>query len=166
MFATVFSATGNVVSGNVTTIGQISAVGNVRGGNVLTTGYVSAFGNITGGNILGNGRLLTGINTIANGNSNVLVGTSGGNISVNVNGISPIAVFTPLGETITGSLSVTGNITGSYFLGNGSQLTGIVTGRSLTVGTRTAPVTIPLTAAGTFTVSTRNSGNVVINVTT
>jgi hypothetical protein len=63
-----------------------------------------------------------------------------------------------------GQVSATGNITGSYLFGNGSQLIGI--GRSLTIGTRSVPVVIPLTASGNFTVGTRNSGNVVITTTT
>jgi len=46
-----FSATGNIVGGNVTTTGQVSATGNVTGGNLLTGGLISSTGNITGGNI-------------------------------------------------------------------------------------------------------------------
>jgi hypothetical protein len=171
----VISSTGNVVGGNIRTGGAVSATGNI-----LTGSAVSATGNITGNYIFGNGASLTGINvsagnSIQNGNSNVLVGSSGGNISINVAGISPVALFTPAGESVTGIISASGNvtggnlttggnITGAYLLGNGSQLTGI--GRSLTVGTRSVPFVIPLTANGNFTVGTRSSGNVVITVTT
>jgi hypothetical protein len=183
----VISSTGNVVGGNIRTGGAVSATGNIltgsavsATGNILTGSAVSATGNITGNYIFGNGASLTGINvsagnSIQNGNSNVLVGSSGGNISINVAGISPVALFTPAGESVTGIISASGNvtggnlttggnITGAYLLGNGSQLTGI--GRSLTVGTRSVPFVIPLTANGNFTVGTRSSGNVVITVTT
>ena len=59
--ATTVSATGNIVGGNIATVGTanlstilsttISAAGNVTGGNILTGGLISATGNITGGNI-------------------------------------------------------------------------------------------------------------------
>jgi hypothetical protein len=36
-------------------------------------------------------------------------------------------IYGPSGSTSTANLSVTGNITGNYFIGNGSQLTGVIT---------------------------------------
>jgi hypothetical protein len=171
--ATIHSATGNVVAGNVRTVGQVSATGNVTGGNLVTVG------NVSGNFILGNGSQLTGLalstNTIQNGNSNVLVGTANGNVSINVRGVSPLAIFTPLGQTTTGIISATGtitggnlatggNVTGAFIYGNGSQLSGLP--RSLTVGTRTTPVSIVLTGGGSFNVGTRSSGNVTVTTST
>jgi filamentous hemagglutinin len=46
------SATGTVTGGNIVTGGVISATGTVTGGNVVTGGVISATGNITGGNLL------------------------------------------------------------------------------------------------------------------
>jgi hypothetical protein len=107
----------------------ISAAGNVSGNNIRTTGLVSATGNITGNYILGNGALLTGVITsvanINSGNSNVTVTSAGGNVTVGVGGTSNVAVFAATGEYVTGVVSATGNIAGNYFIGNGSQLTGI-----------------------------------------
>ena len=61
-------------------------------------------------------------NQIVSGNSNVVVTGAGGPITVAVGGTSNVAVF-----NITGA-SVTGNVTSSgFFLGNGSQLTGLPT---------------------------------------
>jgi hypothetical protein len=176
--ANIASLTGNVVGGNVRTSGSITATGNITGGNLITGG------NIQASFVIGNGSQLTGLsatNSIQNGNSNVLIGTSSGNVSININGVSPVVIVTPLGQTVNGilsatgtvtggnvatvgSVSATGNITGQFILGNGSQLTGI--GRSLTIGTRSDAVIIPLTASGSFTISTRNSGNVVVTATT
>jgi hypothetical protein len=198
------SATGNIrttgfffadedinIGGDVTatsyTGNTISLSGNITGGNIRTGGVVSATGNVTGNYFIGNGSLLTSLvtNTIQNGNSNVLVGSSAGNVSINVRGNSPIAIFTPLGQTVTGIMSasgtvtagnlatsgdatVTGNITGNNVIATGNLFynsTTLVT-RSLTVGTRVAPVSIVLTAAGSFVVGTRSSGNVTVTTTT
>jgi hypothetical protein len=147
------SATGNIrtsaylfvtqdinVSGDVTATsytGTSSSLnGNVTGGNIRTGGQVSATGNVTGSYLIGNGSALTGLitNIIQNGNSNVLVGSSAGNISINVNGISPLAIFTPLGQTTTGIVSATGTVTGGN-LATGGAITGAST--SVT-GTTTA----------------------------
>jgi hypothetical protein len=171
----------------------LSATGSVVGGNITTVGVVSATGNITGNYLLGNGSQLTGINVITNqiqnGNSNVLIGSSAGNVSVNVNGVSPIALFTPVGATVVGNLSVTGNVIapavlGGAVTGTSLSVTGNVTGanvvatgnlyyntttkvtRSLTVGTRASPVSIVLTDAGSFLVGTRSSGNVTVTTST
>jgi len=124
------SATGNITGGNLSIGSQIniggnmsalgytgtsvSVSGNVSGGNIRTGGLVSATGNITGSYILGNGSQLTGLaatNIIQNGNSNVLVGTVGGNVSININGIAPLVLVTPLGQTTTGNISATGTVT-------------------------------------------------------
>ena len=91
------------------------------------TGLVSTTGNISGNYILGNGSLLTGIDatSIQNGTSNVRVVSSGGNVTIGVGGTGNVAVFATTGAYITGELSATGNIAGNYFIGNGSQLTGV-----------------------------------------
>ena len=91
------------------------------------TGLVSTTGNISGNYILGNGSLLTGIDatSIQNGTSNVRVVSSGGNVTIGVGGTGNVAVFATTGAYITGEISATGNIAGNYFIGNGSQLTGV-----------------------------------------
>jgi len=149
------SATGNIrtsaylsvtqdinVGGDITatsyTGSSLSVSGNVTGGNLRTAGQISATGNITGSYILGNGSQLTGLvpsNTIQSGNSNVLIGSSAGNVSINVNGISPLAIFTPLGQTTTGFISATGTVTGGNLSTSGTiSATGTITGGNLTTG--------------------------------
>jgi hypothetical protein len=205
------TVTANVAGGNLTTGGQVSATGNIRtanylfvsqdinvAGDVTATSYTgtsaSLSGNITGGYILGNIAFANGLpptNTIQSGNSNVLIGSSAGNVSINVRGISPLALFTPLGQTTTGIISATGTVTaGNIATGGTMSATGTVTAsgnitggnviatanlyyngnvlvtRSLTVGTRSSPVTIPLTANGSFSVGTRSSGNVTVTTST
>jgi hypothetical protein len=75
--------------------GMVSSSGNVIGSNIRTGGVVTATGNVTGGNVLTAGNVSATGNIIS---SNVLIG---------------------------GSVSTTGNVTANYFIGNGSQLTGI-----------------------------------------
>ena len=98
---------------------------------VAVTGTVSATGNVTGNYILGNGSQLSGIITsvanINSGTSNVTVVSSGGNVTVGVGGTANVAVFATTGEYVTGVVSASGNVTGNYILGNGSQLSGIAT---------------------------------------
>jgi hypothetical protein len=91
----VLSVTGNANVGNLGTGGLITATGNVSGGNLTTGGAVVATGNVSGGNLTTGGALSV------TGNANV------GNLST------------------AGTVVATGNISANYFIGNGSQLTGI-----------------------------------------
>ena len=138
------SATGNITGGNIAATNHTgttaSVTGNITGGNILTGGLVSATGNVTGNYILGNGALLTGVITsvanINNGTSNVVVVSSGGNVSIGVGGTSNVAVFATTGEYVTGLISASGNITGGNILTGGLiSAAGAVTGASLTVST-------------------------------
>jgi len=119
---------GDISAANYTGV-TVAATANITGGNINTGGRVSATGNIIGNYIIGNGSLLTDVNvsTLQNGNSNVLIGGSAGNISVNVNGIAPVALFTPLGQDVIGNLLVTGAVSAISVSG------GIMTGTSLSV---------------------------------
>lgn len=73
---------------------------------------------------------------ILNGNSSVAIASPGADITVSVNDTSNVAVFNVSGVGITGYVTATGNITsgnlstagnvsGAYFIGNGSLLTGL-----------------------------------------
>jgi hypothetical protein len=104
---------------NITSVGtltSLSVTGNVDTGNVYTPGQVSATGNITGSFIIGNGSQLTGLPpAYANANAQAYFasGTSNANISITGNILT------------TADVSATGNITGSYIIGNGRFLTGM-----------------------------------------
>ena len=169
------SATGNIktanylsvsqdidVSGNVVATGytgtSVSVTANVSGGNIRTVGQVTASGNVTGNYILGNISFANGspsTNTIQNGNSNVLVGSSAGNVSINVNGISPVVIFTPLGQTTTGIISATGTITGGNVNTGGTvSATGTVTGGNVATGGT-------ISGDGTATVGNLSTGGTV-----
>ena len=145
----VFSATG----ANIT--GTFGVSGNVSGGNISTAGQVTATGNITGGNLNVTGNIVdTGALTLITGAS--------GNITLAPNG-STVLIATTTGANITGTLGVTGNITGGNILGNGAGLTGINTFSNISVSGGNSAVadsiadTLTLTA-GTGITLVMNSG--------
>ena len=145
----------------------------ITSANAWTTNVsVSVTGNVAGNYVLGNGSQLTGVITsstsISNGNSNVSVVSDGGNVTVGVDGTSNVAQFSNTGLLITGTVSATGNIAGNYFIGNGSQLTGISGGGTtvsgnLSVLTRTATILKIPVISSYLTVLSR-SGNIAIPV--
>ena len=112
--ATALGASGTFAIGNAATVGTtLTVTGNSSGGNLTTAGQVSAIGNVTGGNVI-TAALVQGATLSATAN------VQAGNLRT------------------TGQISAAGNITGAaniagtYFLGNGSQLTGLSLGVSVT----------------------------------
>ena len=138
----------------VVTVNGTSNVVTFANTGMYVAGTVSASGNISGNYILGNGALLTGIN-IGYGNSNVadFLPTYTGNLVSLTGPVTTTANVTGGNLRTTGQISATGNITGgnvntgrlnagyittgttisavgniatsSYFIGDGSLLTGI-----------------------------------------
>ena len=129
------SATGNVTSGNLLTGGLISATGNVTSGNLLTGGLISATGNITGGNVLGganvNATTHTGATVSVTGNIDSGNLRTAGQVSAtgNVTGGNIISLGA---VSATGNLSAAGNVAGGFFIGNGSLLSGLSLGVTVT----------------------------------
>ena len=110
-----------------------------------------------------------GVSGISNGTSNINILNSGA-ILMSPQGVANVITVTATGATVTGTLignsaiSATGNITaGQFFIGNGSQLTGVVsTGAAvlLTGNTLSSNVLFSsLTSVGTLT-SLSVSGNI------
>ena len=148
------SVTGNVIGGNITTAGLVTATGNmVTGANVVASGYATVTGNVTGGNVSTAGLIVaTGNITGGNINTGGLVSAAGNVVATgNVTGGNVIATTRISGASLSvsgnvdsgnlrsaGLISVAGNVTsaanvaGTYFIGNGSQLTGLSLGVSVT----------------------------------
>jgi hypothetical protein len=63
-------------------------------------------------------------NSIASGNSNVIV-NSNANVTISSAGTANVLTISNTGAYVAGVVSATGNVTGNYILGNGSQLTGL-----------------------------------------
>jgi hypothetical protein len=178
------SATGNIRGNN------ISAVGDVNANNLLTPGVVSATGNVvSAGNIIASkiisatdnmvitssggegGQLVmgwVGINNItgqANSTWNMDVdsgnalrvfyqsSTSATNVVLSLNSSTNVAAFS-------------GNVSGSYFIGNGSQLTGISGGGGgSNIANGTSNVTV-VSSGGNVTVGVGGTSNVAVFATT
>ena len=112
--AQVVGSTGVFAVSNAMTAGTtVSAVGNVTGGNIRTGAQVSATGNITGGNVI-SVAAVSGVSLVSSGN------VDSGNLRTS--GLISAA----------GNITSAANVAGTYFLGNGSQLTGLSLGVSVT----------------------------------
>jgi hypothetical protein len=123
---TSLTTSGNVLAANVNSNASVTGVtgtfsGNVSGGNLTTAGAVVATGNITGGNIstTGSGGNISGANVVSATTFTATANVSAGNLVSS-------GILSVTGNANVGNLGTSGNITASYFLGNGSQLTGVV----------------------------------------
>ena len=112
--ARALGSNGTFAIANAATVGTtLGVTGNVTGGNLVTAGQLTATGNVTGGNIL-TAALVQG--TTVSATANVIAGN----------------VSTAGRVTATGNIISAANISGTYLLGNGSQLTGLSLGVSVT----------------------------------
>jgi hypothetical protein len=100
---------------------------------------------------------------INNGSSNIRIDSSGGNIQANVGGVANVFGITTVGANVSGNLAVTANVSANYFLGNGSQLTGINVSTS-SISNGTSNVSIPV-ANGNVNTSVGGTANVLVVTT-
>jgi len=127
-------STANIITANTIAVNGVLTVG----------GIISAIGNITsntGSFFIGNGSQLTGLSSavsvskIENGTSNVKIAAANANVSVSVDGISNVLVFSNTGAFISGVVSASGNIDGGNLNTGGLvTATGNVTGGNLLTG--------------------------------
>ena len=106
--ATALGGNGAFAIANAATVGTtLNVTGNTTGGNLLTGGQVSAAGNITGANFIGN-----------------VIPPAGGAVSTTGN-VSGGNILTSGLISAGGNITSAANVAGTYFIGNGSQLTGL-----------------------------------------
>ena len=148
--ASALGANGTFAIANAATVGTtLVATGNITGSNVNTAGLVSATGNVRGGNIVSVASI-SGVGVTATGN------ITGNNIS-STNAISAGTTISAAGNITAGS--------GSFFLGNGSQLTGLSAAVSVTkIENGTSVVQIGA-SGGNANVSIGGTSNVVVFTT-
>jgi hypothetical protein len=147
--ARALGASGVFAVSNAATVGNtLSVTGNITGANLNTGAQVVATGNITGGNIVTAG-LITATGAITS-TANVVGGNlrTGGLISA------------------TGNITSAANIAGTFFIGNGSQLTGLSAAVAVTKfvnGTTEGNVG---TSGGNINFNVGGTSNVVVFTTT
>ena len=140
--ATASGANGSFVINSGATVGTtLVATGNITGGNLRTGGQVSATGNITGGNITTASLSATTVSATGNVQGNI----------VQANVVNVALTVTALG-----------NISGDYFIGNGSQLTGIgiaASAQKIANGSTEANIGVP---GGNANISVGGTSNVAV----
>ena len=113
--ATALGGNGAFAIANAATVGTtLSVTGNTTSGNLLTGGQVSATGNVIGANFIGN-----------------VIPPAGGAVSTTGN-VSAGNILTSGLISAAGNITSSANIAGTYFLGNGSQLSGLSAAVSVT----------------------------------
>jgi filamentous hemagglutinin len=152
----IVSAVGNILTGGlISATSTITSGANITGGNIRTSGQVSAVGNISGDYYIGNGYFLSGV-AAASANALALIGNtlSSNVLFSSITGLGNLSNLNVVGNTTSGNLITTGNVTGSYLFGNGVNITGIFIAGS----------TGGAIISGTSNVVIANSSNVTVSV--
>ena len=167
---TSLDVTGNVSAGNVSGTLLTGTLTTAAQPNITSTGTLTSLavtGNVSAGNV--SGTLLTGTlttnaqpNITSTGTLTSLAVTgnvSAGNISATyVSGtlttnaqpnVTSVGTLTSL--DVTGNITTIGNISGDYFIGNGSQLTGVAASNAVSAGTVTTNAQPNITSVGNLT---------------
>ena len=150
--ATTAGTVTTAAQGNITSVGDLtslSIVGNTIGGNLISlgdisaSGAISAGGNVAGVFIIGDGGFLSNVTAISNvavsqiqdGTTILRIDGSGGNIIMDVNGVTDLMMFEPVGLELTGNANVTGNVnSANAYLTGRFIAVGNVTGGNITTG--------------------------------
>jgi len=160
LIASRVTATGGtgVVTTNLTASQTITATGNIQGSNIFATGILDVAGNATVQNLIVEG----GIEAV---NSLVEVG----NILLNSGGSITQEGAIAANVVLNGYAQFGGNITSTsgYFIGNGSQLTGIVASGSNSFSTIAANGTniVAVTSTDTLTLTAGSGISITGNAT-
>jgi hypothetical protein len=137
---------GNLVSGTLLT-GTLTTAAQPNVTSVGTLTSLAVTGNVTAGNLLG---------IFANGNSNVRIPASNGNVNISATGSANIVVITGTGVNVAGTLNATGN----------ANLQNLGTAQVLATANVTAPQLISNIATGTaplIVTSTTRVANLSVN---
>ena len=156
--AVTVTASGNLVGGNLNIVNDIRTsdmlvTGNITNAQLNVTGNIAAANLVTTGNITGNGTLLSITGFSANSGAISATGNITGNGTLlSITGFSANSGLV----TVAGNTNVVGNVAAPYFIGNGSQLTGVTA----------APANIfnTVLANGTAVVATSPNDTVVFTV--
>jgi hypothetical protein len=166
--ASITNGTSNVVvsaSSNITANVAGSAIATWASTGEYVTGLISATGNITGGNLNAAGlSLSSNVVSALNLSSSLTAATTVSAVG-NITGGNLNAVGLSLSGNVVSALvsaaniTTTANIAGNYFIGNGSQLTGIASGGA-SIANGTSNVNIN-SSGGNIAFSVNGTANVV-----
>ena len=134
--------------------GRIVASGNVEASKITASANVEVTGNVVASTFVGDGSLLTGISTVTSSGLQVVTDNS----PTTTNTIQFTNPTTSL--RASSNIVVTGNVTADHFIGDGSQLSGIVTSVSLGDAVNTGNITSNTVQFTNTSTSLTASGNV------
>jgi hypothetical protein len=110
-------------AGNITSAGTIIANGTIQSLGGITAVTISAASNLVGANLNVTNTIRTSDLLITGNIINADLNISGNVVSRAITGIGNLNITG--GANISGNTSITGNTSSLYFIGNGSQLTGV-----------------------------------------
>ena len=181
------AATSGAANGGGLGVGPVDAEYATLTFNNGTTAWdtnipLSVNGNVAGSYFVGNGSALTSISgasvtgAVANATYAVSAGSAGSAVTAeqityaiqaNITGLGTLGNLSVSGNTAVGNLSTggfvsaTGNVSGNYFIGNGSQLTGITSTGGSKIDNGTSEANIG-TANGNANISINGTSNVAV----
>jgi hypothetical protein len=147
----------NLAASNTSVTFTNAATMYIEGGPVANTNatITNSYSLMVGGNARFTGNI-TG--TLANGNSNVYIATANGNVTIAAVGNTTMTI-TGTGVNVAGTVNASGNIAAAFFIGNGSQLTGISGGGGASISNGNSNVNIA-TANGNITFNSAGNANI------
>jgi hypothetical protein len=148
-------ATGNITGGNLTTGGVVAATGNITGGNLTTGGVVAATGNVSGGNITTAGQL---VSSVAIGTAPLVVTSTTLVTNLNADLLDGLNSATANTASTIAARDSSGNLSANFFIGNGSQLTGLNTS---IISNGNSNVSVPA-ANGNVNISAVGNANILV----
>ena len=156
--AVTVTASGNLVGGNLNIVNNIRTsdmlvTGNITNAQLNVTGNVAAANISATGNIVANGTSITAAGfSVTNGN---IAGTGS---LLSVTGFSANSGIV----TVAGNTNVVGNVAAPYFIGNGSQLTGVTAAPANIFNTVLANGTAVVATSPNDTVEFTVSNNIIM----
>jgi len=157
--------TANYVTGTLTTNAQpnITSVGTLASLTVtanITSGNANLGNTVTANYFSGNGSLITGISNAANANYSNYAGIVINGTQSNITQVGTLTNLNVSGNITSGNANLGNAVTANYFIGNGSQLTGLSasTATSLVAGNSN----VVLTPNANINMGVAGNSNVVI----
>ena len=151
------NVSGNAILGNTLNITGNANVGNIgatTGTFTTVSGNGATISSITGANVTGS---VANATYAVNASTAATVTT---NAQPNITSVGNLTSLSVTGNTSTGNITAIGNITAAYFVGNGSQLTGLTVSAGSSILNGNSNVVV--SANGNITISSAGVSNVVI----